>query len=125
MVPEACWDLVALQDPLDHLALLESTGLRVPKETWDHKENQAHPVSRESLERRVFLVLKAPSDHLEKRVHRVDLGYPVYLELTVRLDILERRVHLERKEVKVHMVHRVLLGIQVLVVSRVLTVSVV
>lgn len=112
-----------LQDPLDHLALLESTGLQVPKETWDHKENQAHPVSRESLEHRVFLVLKAPSDHLEKRDHRVDQGYPVYLELTVLLAILERRVHLERKEAKVHQVHRVPLGIQALVESRVQTVS--
>lgn len=116
---------MVLQDPLDHLASLESTGLQVPKETWDPKENQAHPVSRESLEHRVFLVLKAPSDHLEKRDRRAGQGYPVYLELMVLLDIPERRVHLERKEARVHQVHRVPSGIQAPVVSRALTVSVV
>lgn len=118
-------DLVVLQDPLDLLVLLESTGLQVQKETWDHKENQAHPGSRESLERRVFPVLKAPSDHPVKKDPRAGRGCQDYLELMGLLVILVRRVQLERKERRVHQVHRVLLVILALVVSRVLTVSVV
>lgn len=116
---------MVLQDPLDRLVLLELMGLLVPKETWDHKENQAHPVSRESLEHRGFLVLKAPLDHLVKKDLRAGRGCLDYLELMGLLVILEKRVHLERKEARVHWVHRVLSVILALVVSRVPTVSVV
>lgn len=124
-VLEVCSGLVVLRDPLDHPVLLELTDLQVPKETWDHKESQAHPVNKESLEHRVFLVPKAPLDHLEKKDLRADLGYLDYLELMGPLVILVRRVHLERKEDKVHQVHRVLLVILALVVSRVRMASVV
>lgn len=113
------------QDPLDLLVLLELTGLQVQKGTWDHKENQAHLGSRESPEHRVFLVLKAPLDHLVKKDLRAGRGYLDYLELMGHLVILVRRVHLERKEHRVQQVHRVLLVILVLVVSRGPMVSVV
>lgn len=116
---------MVLQEPLVLLVLLESTGLQVPKETWDHKENQAHLGSRESPEHRVFLVLKAPLDHPVKKDHRAGRGCLDYLELMGLLVILVRRVHLERKEPRVQLVHRVLLVILALVVSRVLMVSVV
>lgn len=116
---------MVLQDPLDPLVLLELTGLQVPKETWDHKENQAHPGSRESQEHRVSLVLKAPSDHLVKKDPRAGRGCLDYPELMGLLVILVRRVLLERKEPRVPQVHRVLLVILALVVSRVPMVSVV
>lgn len=119
MVLEVCWDLAVLRDPLDHLVLLELMDLQVPKETWDHKESPARPVSRESQEHRVFLVLKAPSDHPEKKDLRAGRGCLDYRELMGLLVILVRRVHLERKEAKVHQVHRVPLVILALVVSRV------
>lgn len=102
----------------------ESTDLQVPKETWDHKESQAHPVSRESLEHRVFLVPKAPLDHLEKKDLRAGRGWLDYPELTGLLVILVRRVQLERKEPRVHQVHRDLSVIPALVESRVLMVYV-
>lgn len=101
------------------------TGLQVPKETWDHKESQAHPGSRESPEHRVFLVLKALSDHLVKKDLMAGRGCLDYLELMGLLVILVKRVHLERKEPWVPQVHRVLLVILALVVSRVPMVSVV
>lgn len=116
---------MVLLDPLDLLVLLGLTGLMVPKETWDHKENQAHPGSRESPEHRVFLVLKVLSDHLVKKDLTAGRGCLDYLELMGLLVILVRRVHLERKEPWVPQVHRVLLVILAPVVSRVLMVSVV
>lgn len=116
---------MVLQDPLDHLVLLELMVLKVQKETWDLKESQAHPGSRESLGHRVFLVLKAPLDHLEKKDLRAGRGCLDYLELMGPLVILVRRGHLERKEPKVHQAHRVPLVILVLVVLRVQMVSVV
>lgn len=125
MVQEVCWDPVVLQGPLDLLALLELTGLQVPKETWDHKENQAHQGSRESRALRVFLVPKAPSDHLVKKDLRAGQGCLDCLELMGHRVILVRRVLLERKEHRVQQVHKVLLAILVLVVSRVPTASVV
>lgn len=73
-------------------------ALTVPKETWGLKESQAHQGSRASLGHRVFLVLKALSDHLAKKDPRVDLGWPAYLELTVPLDILAKRDPRARKE---------------------------
>lgn len=125
MVLEVCWDLAVLPDPLDLLVLLELTDLQVQKETWDHKESQAHPGSKESLEHRVFLVPKALLDHLGKKDLTAGRDWLDYLELMDLLVILVKRDHLERKEPWVHQVHRVLLVILALVVSRVLMVSVV
>lgn len=125
VVPEVCWVLVVLQDPLDHLVLLEWTGLQVQKETWAHKVNQAHLGSREFQVHRVFQVLKAPSDHLEKKDLLAGQDYLDYLGLMDLLVILERRVHLERKELRVHQVLRVPLVILAHVVSRELMESVV
>lgn len=102
-----CWDLVDLLDLLEPQVLLESTGLMVQKETWDHKVNLGHPGSKESQEHRVSLVLKAPLDHLEKKDPRADPGCLVYLEPTVLLVILEKRDHLERREARVLLVLRV------------------
>lgn len=102
-----CWDHVDLLDLLEPRVSLEWTGLMVPKETWDHKVNQDHPDSKESQEHRVCLVHKAPSDHLEKKDLRADRGCLVYLELTVLLAILAKRVHLERREARVPLVLRV------------------
>lgn len=118
MVLEVCWDLVDLLDHLEALVLLELTGLKVSKETWDHKVNQAHPVSKEFQEHRVFLVLKAPLDHLVKKDLRADRGCLDCLELMVLLVILEKRVHLERKDRRVLLVLRDLLVIPALVVLR-------
>lgn len=70
--------------------------------------NQVHPDNKESQEHRVSLVLKAPSDLLEKRDLGADLGCLVYLEQTALLVILEKRVHLERREARVLLVLRVL-----------------
>lgn len=125
VVPEVCLALVVLQDPLDLLVLLEWTGLQVQKETWAHKVNQAHLGSRESQVHRVFQDLKAPLDHLEKKDLLVGQDYLDYLGLMDLLVILERRVHLERKELRVHQVPRVPLVILALVVSRELMESVV
>ncbi|KAG7216742.1 hypothetical protein INR49_021125 [Caranx melampygus] len=72
-VLEVYWDLVVLQDPPDLLALLELTGLKVLKETWDHKENQAHLGSKE------------PQGH---RDLRAGLGCLDYLELMGLLCVL-------------------------------------
>lgn len=69
--------------------------------------NQAHPDNKESQEHRVSLVLKAPLDHLEKKDLRADPGCLVYLELTVLLVILEKRVRLERREARVLLVLKV------------------
>lgn len=107
VVPEVCLDHAA---PLDLLALpasLESTGLRVQKETWDPKESQGHLGSRESPAHRVFLDLKAPSDHLVKKDLRADRGCLDYPEPTGLLVILARRVLLERKGRRVRQVRRV------------------
>ncbi|KAA8580958.1 hypothetical protein FQN60_013916 [Etheostoma spectabile] len=70
------------------MVLLELMGLQVPKETWDRKENQAHLGSRESPEHRVFLVLKALSDHLVKKDRRAGRGWLDYLELMGLLCVL-------------------------------------
>lgn len=118
-----CWDLVDLLDLPEPLVLLEWTGLTVQKETWDHKVNQAHPDSKESQEHRVSLVLKALLDHLEKKDLRADPGCLVYLEPTVLLVILEKRVHLERREARVPLVLRVLSVILALVGLRELMAS--
>lgn len=103
-----CWDRVDLPDLQEPQALLEWTGLMDQKGTWDHKVNQALPDSKEFREHRVSLVLKAPSDHLEKRDRRADPGCLVYLEPTALLAILEKRVHQERREARVLLVLRVL-----------------
>lgn len=103
-----CWDHVDLLDLPEPRVSLEWTGLTVQKETWDHKVNQDHPDSKESQEHRVCLVHKAPLDHLEKKDPRADPGCLVYLELTVLLVILGKRVHLERREARVPSVLRVL-----------------
>lgn len=124
VVPGVCWGHVDLLDLPEPQVLLEWTGLMVLKETWDHKENQAHPDSKESQEHRVSLVLKAPLDHLEKKDLRADPGCLVYLELTVLLVILEKRVHLEKREARVLLVLRVLSVILALVGLRELMVSV-
>ncbi|KAK0134735.1 Collagen alpha-1(XI) chain [Merluccius polli] len=75
-------DHVVLRAPLDSLGLLVWMALTVPKETWDLKESQAHLGSKASLGHRVFPVLKALLDHLEKKDPRVDLGWLAYQELT-------------------------------------------
>lgn len=99
------------------------TALTVPKETWALKESQAHLGSRVSPGRRVFPVLKARSDHLERKDPRVDLGWLVYLELMVPLDILGRRDPPERREPSVKQGPRDQSVILAPVESRVLTVS--
>lgn len=124
VVPGVCWDHVDLLGLPEPQVLLEWTGLMVPKETWDRKVNQAHPDSKESQEHRVSLVLKAPLDHLEKKDLRADPGCRVYLEPTVLLVILEKRVHLERREARVLLVLRVLSVIPGLVGLRELMASV-
>lgn len=111
MVLEVCWDLAVLQDLLECQASPEWTDLQVPKETWDHKGNRAHQVSREFLEPRVSLVPKVRSDHLDKKDLRAGRGFLDYLELMGLLVILVRRVHLERKVPRVHWVLKVLLVI--------------
>lgn len=125
VVLEVCWDLVVHRDPLDHLVLLESMDLMGPKETWAHKASRVPQVSRGSLEHRVFLVLKVPLVHLEKKDLRAGRDWLDYLELMGLLVIQAKRVQLERKEARVLQVHRVPSVILVLVVSRVLMVSVV
>lgn len=76
----------------------------VPKETWDPRENQALRDSRESQEHKVFQVRRVPSDRPERKVLRGDLVCLDCLALMDHLDILERRVHLERKELWVNLV---------------------
>lgn len=122
---EVCWGLAVPQAPQDRPALLELTGLQVPKETWAHKESQVPQVSRASPEHRVFLVLKVLLVHLEKKDLRAGQGYLDFLELMGLLVILVKRVHLEKREHRVLQVRRVLLAILVPAVSRALMVFVV
>lgn len=124
VVLEVCWDRVDLPDLQAPRASPEWTGHMDPRGTWDHKVNQALPDSKEFLEHRVSLVLKAPSDHLEKRDLRADPGFLVYPEQTVLLVILEKRVHLGRREARVLLVHRVLSATLALVGLRELMASV-
>lgn len=70
----------------------------VPREIWDRKESQDLPASRESPAPRVSPVLRAPSAHLVKRDPRAGQGWPVYQDPMGLLVILERKVHLERRE---------------------------
>lgn len=97
-VLEVFWGHAVHPDPPDNLVSLVWTALTVPKETWAPRESQARPDSRVSPGRRVFLVLKAPSDHLVKKVLRGGQGWPACLDLMGLLAILVRRVHPERKE---------------------------
>lgn len=124
VVLEGCWDRVDLPDLQAPQASPEWTGLMDPKGTWDHKVNQALPDSKEFREHRVSQVLKAPSDHLEKRDRRGDPGCLVYLEQTALLVILEKRVHLGRREARVLSVLRVLSATLALVGLRELMASV-
>lgn len=96
----------ALLDLLDNLALLVLMVRRVPKETWGLRESQVLLDSRESQEDRVFQVHRDPSDHPEKKALREGL---VCLDCLVQmglLDILVKRVHLERKELWASLVPR-------------------
>lgn len=106
-VPEVCSDPAAPLDLPAPPASPESTGLMVQKETWDRKESLGRLGSRESPAHRVFLDLKAPSDHLVKKDLWAGRGCLDYPELTGLLVILARRVLLERKDRRVRQVLRV------------------
>lgn len=95
--PEVCLVLEVLLGHPGSLELLVLMVHTVPKETWDHRENQALRDNRESQEHKVFQVRRVPSGRQEKKVL---MEGPVCLDclaLMDLLDILERRVHLERK----------------------------
>lgn len=111
-----CSALEALLDLLDNLALLVLMVHTVPKETWDPRESRGLRVSRESQEDRVFQVLKAPSDRLEKKVLMEGLVCLECLAQTDLLDILVKRVHRERKELWASSVPRAPSAILALVV---------
>jgi len=97
-VLEVSWVRAVHPGPPDNLVSPVWTAHTVPKETWGRRESPAHPGSRESPERRVFLVLKAPSDHLVRRGLGAGQGWPACLDPMDLLVILVRRVHPERKE---------------------------
>lgn len=103
---EVCSALEALLDLLDNLALLVLMVHMVPKETWDLRESRALLDSRGSQEHRVFQVRKALSDRLEKKVLMEGLVCLDCLAQMDLLDILVKRVHLERKELWASLVPR-------------------
>lgn len=97
VVPEVFSALVALQVPPASPALLVLTVLPAPKEIWAPRGSPAPQDSRASPALRVFLVPKGPSDHREKRDLQAGQGWPACLDLMDLLDILAKKVLLERK----------------------------
>jgi len=105
-------------DLLDSPVLLELMAHKVLKETWDLKESQGLPDSRAFPGPRVFQDLRAPLDLPVKKDPKVVLACLACLAPTDPQVTLARRVLLERRELWVSPVLKVLLAILVLVVLR-------
>lgn len=77
------------------------TGSRVPKETWDLKESQVLQDSRACLDPMVSLVLRVRSVPLARKVLKVNRAWLGSLAPMANRGILEKKVQLERKVLRV------------------------
>lgn len=116
--PEDCWAPRDPQDPQGHRVWLAWMDKQVPKGMWALRVSQAPQDSRGTQGLRVFQVHKVPSVPQERKARWANLASLACLVLMGPRVILERKVLLERRGVRVPPALRAPLVIQDHVESR-------